>query len=1495
MEERIHSLDWSETPLGPIENWSEALKTTVRIVLANRFPMLLWWGPEYISIYNDAYVPILGQKHPWGLGKPVRECWSEIWDVLKPLIDTPFQGGPATWSEDIELHINRSGFTEETHFTIAYSPVPDETEQRGIGGVLATVHEITAAVIGQRRSVALRDLASTTEARTASEACADAASKLAMYSKDIPFALIYLSPKDGNATLAASTGVEIENVKGILEIFAQAHGNIHLVDLPPGFVTTWREPWPESPAQAAILPIRSHLPQQVAGLVVAGLSPRLRFDESYSDFLKLVTSQIATAISNACAYEEERKRADALAEIDRVKTAFFSNVSHEFRTPLTLMLGPMESMLKDTGGLTPAQREQTEIAYRNSLRLLKLVNSLLDFSRLEAGRAKAFYTPNDLSALTRELASNFSSALQVAGLDLIVRCAPLPEPVYVDLEMWEKIVLNLLSNAFKFTFTGKIEVTLEAAGKYAVLRVSDTGIGIPSDELPHIFERFHRVEGARGRSCEGTGIGLALVQGLVKMHGGFVAVESDVGRGSTFSVRIPFGKRHLPQDRLGDVAVETQSFVRTDVFVEEALRWLPENKGAASVGRQVSADVPPGTSAPRVLLAEDNADMRDYIVRLLAPDMLVTAVTNGQEALALAIENPPDLVLSDVMMPMLDGFGLLGELKRHAETSDVPVILLSARAGEESRIEGVSAGADDYLVKPFSGGELVARVNAHLKLARERHQSMAAMRRLQEISTKLVGESDLRVLLGEFLDAGMEIVRADMGNVQLVDPLTSQLKIVAQRGLDRPFLDFFSAVREGMAACGTAMRDRERFIVDDAATSPVLDVEARKILLGAGVRAVQSTPFITRSGKFLGMLSTHFHSPGRPPDRDLQLLDVLARQAADLIENSMNLEALRASEERLTMAIEAAGMGTWDVNLRDGKARWSRRRFEILGYKPEVEADQTIEHWRKRVHPEDLAGVDRAIERARSSGERYTSEHRIIRADNGQVRWVAEIGRCIYGKQREPERFIGLSFDVTDRVQATRSSLLLSAIVDSSDDAIISKNLEGVITSWNKGAERLFGYRAEEAVGQTVAALLIPADRQDEELKILARLARGERVDHFETMRRRKNGELLDISLTISPVMDDRGHIAGASKIARDITESKRAEQALRQSEERFRQLAEGGPQIVWLYGPQGELEFVNRRWVEFSGLDLEATRDRNQLRLRLHSEDALLAHWQRCLSSGTPLELEARLMRKNGEFRWFLIRSVPVKDETGQIQRWLTTSTDIHDGKLLQLELTRANQDLEQFAYSASHDLQEPLRSVKIFSELLCERHSDGLGEQALEFLGNVRDSANRMEMLVRDLLAYTQATRDDITPEPVDANDPLQAALANLAGAVTEANASISWDPLPFVKVPATHLQQIFQNLIGNAIKYHSPGIPPVVHVTARREDGMCTFSVQDNGIGIEPEYREKIFGLFKRLHTRDEYSGTGIGLALCQRIIGRHHGRIWVESKAGTGSTFHFTLPV
>jgi PAS domain S-box-containing protein len=1063
MEKRIDALDWSRTSIGPPENWSQALKTTIRILVANRFPMLLWWGPAYTSIYNDAYIPILGKKHPWALGRPVRECWSEIWEILKPLIDTPFQGGPATWSEDIELHINRTGFTEETHFTVAYSRVPDETAPRGIGGVLATVNEITGKIIGQRRATVLRELASAVEAKTAKEASVNAIAKFSAHTKDIPFALIYLCDADGSAASVAATGIENAPMlaPALIKVDDQSavwpfSGQMQTVNLEPKCGAIPNGPWPDPPRQAVVLPIRSHMANQFAGFLVAGLSSRLSFDESYADFLNLVTSQIATAISTARAYEEERKRAERLAEIDRAKTVFFSNVSHEFRTPLTLMLGPLESVMAN-GDIQQEAREQLATAHRNSLRLLKLVNSLLDFSRIEAGRAKASYEPLDLAAITTDIASNFRSIMEAAGLEFVVDCAPLPQPVYVDREMWEKIVLNLLSNAFKFTFEGRVTLRLTASEGKVLLTVADTGVGIPASELPHIFERFHRVEGVRGRTYEGSGIGLALIQELAKLHGGTVNVESNPGMGSLFSVTLPFGRAHLPKEQIGAATGQSSTVVRSQAFTGEALTWIPPER-LTHPSEEIAAPrtSQPVRSRPRVLFPDDNADMRAHVTQIPGPRFDLVVVPDGCAALEEVRRTKPDLILSDVMMPHLDGLGLLGELRADPHLREVLVILISARAGEEARTEGITAGADDYVTKPLSAKELVARVETMLELQRVRREAreavdnlnadlrreLAAMAHMQQLSVRLIQAGELNTLLDEILKATIEVTQADKGNIQLFQE--GVLRIALQRGFEAPFLNFFNTVDHGSAACRTALQQQARVVVDDVSASSIFEgAAALDVPLAAGVHAVQSTPLVSRSGRMLGMLSTHYAVPKRPSERDLRLLDILARQAADLIERTRAEEALRESEEQLRRTIEDAPIPII-VQAEDGEVlQVSNAWTTLTGYT--LEDASVIQTWLTRAYGfwgDEVRGAVQHI--FQNNGIPVGPTEFDIVTRGGDVRhWL--FSGSVPGYLRDGRRFVvGMAQDITERKRAEeqRAELLAKDRALQSEKALRQKEAE---------------------------------------------------------------------------------------------------------------------------------------------------------------------------------------------------------------------------------------------------------------------------------------------------------------------------------------------------------------------------------------------------------------------------------------------------------------------
>ncbi|MDK1471927.1 SpoIIE family protein phosphatase [Streptomyces sp. 549] len=698
--------------------------------------MWMAWGPELTFFCNAAYrKDTLGRKYPWALGRSASEVWSEIWDDIGPRIDTVLSTGRATWDEALLLFLGRSGYPEETYHTFSYSPLRDDSGE--VVGMLCVVREDTERVIGERRMATLRDLGSDPSVvRTEEETLAFAGRQLGRNLRDLPFSLTYLFQDDGSARLAGATGIPAghpaapelpaDGESGVWPAAALERGEPVLVDLDPAALPTGD--WAEPPDQALLVPLLRQ-GSSPYGFLVAALNKYRPLDEGYRGFLDLVAGHIAAGIASARSYRAQQQRADELAELDRAKTTFFSNVSHEFRTPLTLIMGPVEELRGRLAGADERVRQELEAIHRNGLRLSKLVNTLLDFSRIEAGRMQARFTPVDLAAVLTELASVFRSAVDGAGLTFDVDCPPLPEPVHIDPGMWEKVILNLLSNALKFTFDGSIRVAVRAEGSHAVVTVADTGTGVPADEMPRLFERFHRIENARSRSNEGSGIGLALVKELVALHGGTISADSTEGEGTRFTVRLPFGSDHLPAGT--PEPADGTATASAAPYVQEAQRWLPSDDPLApalhAAVDPAGATVPAAASGPvpsapaRVLVADDNADMREYLSRILRDaGYRVSTAHDGQEALEAVRSDAPDLVVSDVMMPRRDGLSLVGALRADPRTAALPVLLLSAKAGQEASIEGLQAGADDYLVKPFAAAELLARVRANAELARLR-------------------------------------------------------------------------------------------------------------------------------------------------------------------------------------------------------------------------------------------------------------------------------------------------------------------------------------------------------------------------------------------------------------------------------------------------------------------------------------------------------------------------------------------------------------------------------------------------------------------------------------------------------------------------------------------------------------------------------------------------------------------------------------------------------
>ncbi|WP_433302348.1 chemotaxis protein CheB [Actinoplanes sp. CA-030573] len=1080
-------IDWAATPLGAVSTWPEAQRAVTQLAMAAQYPVSLHLGAEHILLFNEAALPSMAGEYKRVFAVSSIESYPEVADYLLPVLAQARAGNPVR-HETVKVPYVQGGRMLDAWFDGLYTAVcaADGT----VLGVQQTYLNRTDEVLGRRRLQTLNRLAVLPTAPTR-HAALEAAVGVLSSAEDVPFVAAYLlDPARSGASLVAVSGAEAGSAMAPhrlrlapgaawpLDRVVKEMSEVLLDDVAERFrgqrVTEERL----SLEQAVLHPLRDQgADGGVVGIVILGVLPTVRLDDGYRGFLTLVGETVGAKVHEAHARQRERDRLRRLAELDRAKTDFFSNVSHEFRTPLTLMLGPLEELGRDGDGLSPQQRADVELVRRNARRLQRLVGTMLDFSQIEAGRLRATFAPVDLAERTREIVAQFESAARRAGVRLEVDLARLPEPVWVDVEMWEKIVSNLVSNALKFTFEGKVRVTLRALPQHAELVVHDTGVGIPQEELPHVFKRFHRVRGTRARTHEGAGIGLALVDELVRRHHGRVRVASTVGEGTTFTVWIPSRRRPVALDTAPPTDPPLQVAA---AMAEEASSWgdAPAAELFAddwTARHELSGYAP----AARILVVDDNQDMRDYLARLLAPHWELATAADGAQALALARRDPPELVLADVMMPGLDGFALLRELRNDADLSGIPVVLVTARAGEESAIEGLLAGADDYIVKPFSARELVARVAGQLELARARRGAFELneflvrfsdtarglsepgavaetacrmmIERLQarraawaeidhetqeyvadcivladgtraepsrwpldpddrfvsehvagrsvvytdstndpRISPRAVGEmakhglrSGIAVpiyLEGEFhavlsvsdpqprlwtsdelalvealagrawaeaertraevalrerdrqtaadlkaittlyelgkqcadpaldfstglqavLDTAVAMVGADKGNIQVVDPVSGTLKIAVQHGFEAPFLEFFAAVEaKDSAVCAQAFATRSRVVVEDVRQSklfagqPSLDV-----LLAAGVRAVQSAPLISPDGRVFGMISTHFAAPRKPAERELRMMDLVVRQAADYLERRKAEAALRESEER---------------------------------------------------------------------------------------------------------------------------------------------------------------------------------------------------------------------------------------------------------------------------------------------------------------------------------------------------------------------------------------------------------------------------------------------------------------------------------------------------------------------------------------------------------------------------------------------------------------------
>ena len=1244
---RLHTTDWSKHPLGPVESWPQSLRTMVRVMLASRFQMWLGWGEELFFFYNDAYAPTLGLKEPRAFGSPFGELWPEIAEALRPRIEAVTKDGKTTWDEALLLFLERNGYPEETYHTFSYSPIPDDRGK--IGGLFCTVTEVTDRVIAERRMAFLRELSAGLAATRRESEVFDVVERCAgERSQDLPFALFYLFDADGkHAVLARAHGtkpgsalapstipLDGESVWPAREI-SMAPRNVEVPNLAQLFGDLPQGPWSKPPRDGIVVPIAQQGQSHPAGFVVVGINPFRPFDAAYEGFLQLLAGQVAAGIASTRAYEAERKRAEALAEIDRAKTTFFSNVSHELRTPLTLMLGPLEEIASHSGDNGRAtSRELATVAHRNGLRLLKLVNTLLDFSRIEAGRMQASFVPTELGALTADIASTFRSAIEKAGLKFTVECPQLSEPIYVDGDLWEKIVLNLLSNAYKFTLRGEIKVSLHEQADGVQLTVQDTGVGIPEHAQARLFERFYRIEGTIGRTQEGTGIGLALVHDLVKLHGGSVRAVSTPGEGSTFIVTLSRGRAHLPPERVTNGRERALNAASVRPFVEEALRWTAVDTTPASRASKTDEATASRALAPvgRVLLVDDNADMREYVQRLLSEHFDVSTAPDGEAALEALESVQPGLILSDVMMPRLDGFGLVRAIRSHPKWHTLPIILLSARAGEEARVEGIGRGADDYLVKPFSAREVIARVRTHLDLARTRKDAHARIREAEE---------RLRLAM-EAGDMGTWALDVGTKRVEWSDRARSLL------GLDD------SGLTDGWTAFLERVHPEDRTkAADDLRQTIERGLPHRSEL--RVVRPDGQLRWICTQGKL-------FH------DDDGRAARVLGAWI-DITERRTREQKLRDTRARLNATLNAAAVGTWTWDMASNQLYGDASVFRLFSFPHPEEEMAPLDALLPRIHPDDLPRIQESLARALGGEtQAFEEDYRVVQPD-GSYRWIASRGRFRAEESEQRPVMSGVLMDITARKQEEealrRREELTSTIIDRSPFGIFLLDADLTIQHVNPRALPVFA-EVGDFLGRDLRELVRARRTPEAAAEVIAQfertLATGESFHAPKpSFRQFADGSehYFDWEIHRVPLQDGK---AGLACYFLDVTAHILAQQRIQESTDRLEVALAAAKLGLWSWDAATDLVDFPDRAAEIFGIPRGRTMTWTAMQGLLEPSDAKSAKTavEHAVASRTDYDIEYRVNRPDGTQVHVAAMGRPIFSEEGKITGMIGVVQDI-------------------------------------------------------------------------------------------------------------------------------------------------------------------------------------------------------------------------------------------
>ncbi len=1469
MAELIQNFDWINTALGNPYYWSQSLKTSLSICLNSNFPIAIYWGKDLTLLYNDAWSPIPGNKHPWALGKPAREVWSDIWSDIAPEFEKAFQGIPGG-SKDALLPMQRHGYIEECYFDFTFTPVVGENGK--VEGVFNAVIETTYRVFNERNAALMNGLsARIAGATTTAEMFENIQQFMIDHRITFPFVTVYrqlgddiFNPLSGNGSPVAPV---LRNPKYTLGVYASEKINTISRDIDQVFHDLPNGYWGDNIHEAVILPFTISGNEKY--FLLAGLNSRRPFNDHMKAFLETLTTVISNRANDILSLEAERTRAAALEEMDRAKTIFFSNISHEFRTPLTLILGNLEEVLNNDK-LDQSQQQQLKLTQRNALRLLKLVNSLLDFGRLESGKQKPYLQVVDLAAYTKSLALNFKPIIEKGSLDFHIIIPDQTTLVSLDVQMWQKIVFNLLSNAFKYTLEGNITLKVETIHNTAKLVIEDSGVGIPAEEIPLLFDRFHRVKNSAGRSFEGTGIGLSLVKELIELQNGQIIIESALGKGTTVTVTLPAqtsnGTPQIP------VIISESDELISSVFIEEAL-YLSDNNLVNEV-LQTNEN-----NNDLVLIVDDNADMRKHMSNIIAKKYRVITAADGHDALNKVTQFSPSLILSDIMMPVMDGITMIKRLRENVITASIPVLLITARAGEESRLEGFDTGADDYLVKPFSSKELLIRIESQIKIAQRRNNA-------------------LNNIYSLFNDVPFAV--AVLKGPQLIIEFANKYILglwgfTKEQAFNKPM---FELLPETVPAAGPVhaevYRTGKRFQKNEIAVQLATNGKVATRYFNSVI-----DPIIDEAGVISGQLVTTIEVTEQ----------VSARKKIEESEKELQRIFRQAP---ITITVYKGEDFVVEVANTLSLEMWGKTEQEVLGRKI-FDISPELRHSQEPILRNIMATGEPFI-----GNEFYVTYNKNGKPHSGYFNFVYQPAK---NELNEVIGIIAIGTEVTEAVKSRKE-------LEESRERFrtLAETLPQMVWVTDAGgqneyySERWKEYSGQSNLDDAWEYMVHPEDKIKADIEYREAF-KGNKPFRTELRVRNALGEYRWHSSVASPVKDENNKVLRWVGALTDIHDQKaymeELEQVVRKrtaelensnhelalSREHFLQLFKVSPVAKLLIRIRDHMIIdVNPAWVKIFDIGQEQI-------IEQHAELAGFTKkfFEREKNSHLDEEkehpVEYSYTQKDGSPLIVLLSTARMT--INQVEYLLVAMVDITARKLAEEkiiatanELEKKNKELESFNYVASHDLQEPLRKIRVFSDFVIENPTS---PDLPKYLSKIDNAATRMSDLINAVLMYSKLSNKEEQFSKVDLNKILDNVKNDLELRIKETGAVISSNELPVIYSDSLQMEQLFSNLISNAIKFCKDQ-PSIKILFSRNAKGInskikktyFSLSFSDNGIGIDPEYADRIFEMFQRLHGRRDYAGTGIGLSIVKKIIEHHGGEIKVTPNEHKGTSFIIMLP-